>query len=343
MTTGATTTGDARQRPSAWGRTLSALLGCARSLGLDPDALREAIGVDPSTLADPDGRVPLEALYAFVELVMDRTGDEHAPLRLARGLDVESFDALGLLVLTSATFGEALERTMRYQRIFAEGERYELVEAGDLLHVRYTPWGPPRPAHDAMAEMFARDLAVHTAMITGAPIDGVRVRLRAVPRDRARLASLLGVAPEVGAPIDEVLFPRAALDLPIPRADAAVARFLERYLDERLARLPADSPIARVRAAIEALLPSVALSKVARRLGASPRTLQRRLATEQTSFADLVEEVRRARALALVEAGASIAEIAWMLGYSEPSAFHRAFRRWTGTTPAHWRSEHARG
>lgn len=117
-----------------------------------------------------------------------------------------------------------------------------------------------------------------------------------------------------------------------------MARFFERYLDERLARLPPDSPVGRVRAGIEALLPSATLSKVARRLGASPRTLQRWLASEGTSFAALVEEVRRARALALVEAGASIAEVAWMLGYSEPSAFHRAFRRWTGTTPAQWRA-----
>lgn len=329
---------NARHRPSAWGRTLGAFLDCARGIGLDPDELRRAIGVDSELLADPDGRVPLEAVYAFVELVVERTGDEHAPLALVRGLDVEAFDALGLLALTSATLGEALERTLRYQRIFAEGERYELEQAGDLVHVRYTPWGPPRRAHVAMAEMFARDLAVHVAQVSGAPVPGVRVRLRERPRDPARLAALLGLEPELGGPIDEVIYPAAALEIPIPRADPAVARFFERYLDERLARLPPDSPVGRVRAGIEALLPSATLSKVARRLGASPRTLQRWLASEGTSFAALVEEVRRARALALVEAGASIAEVAWMLGYSEPSAFHRAFRRWTGTTPAQWRA-----
>lgn len=72
-----------------------------------------------------------------------------------------------------------------------------------------------------------------------------------------------------------------------------------------------------------------------------PFDLQRRLAAESTSPTDLVETVRRACVLALVEAGASLAEIAWMLGYSEPSAFHRAFRRWTGTTPTAWRATHS--
>ena len=346
MTRHATNEDLARHAPSAWARTLGALLEQARRIDLDPDELREAVGLDAEALADPDGRIPLEAVYAFVELVIERTGDEHAPLRLAHGLDVESFDALGLLVLTSATLGEALESTMRYQRLFAEGERYELASTGEHVHVRYTPWGPPRPAHVAMGEMFARDLGVHVALVTGAPVAGVRVRLRREPpRDPDRLAELLGIAPELSAPLDEVVFPRSALAIAIPRADPSVARFLERYLDERIARLPPDSPIARVRAAIEAMLPggSLALSKVARRMGASPRTLQRRLESEQTSFAQLVEQVRRARALTLVESGVSNAEIAWLLGYSEPSAFHRAFRRWTGTTPASWRSDRAAG
>lgn len=330
--------------PTVWGRTLAALLRCADGLGLDPDELRRTLDVDAELLRDPDGRIALEVLYAYLELVIERTGDEHAPLRLARGLDVEAFDALGLLVASSACFGDALEHTIRYQRVFAEGERYDLEHAGDSVHVRYSPWGAPRVAHVAMADIFARDLAVNTGMITGRPIEGVRVRLRrAAPGDRARWRSLLGVDAELDAPLDEVIFPRAALEIPIPRADPMIARFFERYLDERIARLPPDSLLARARAAIEDALPSgaITLTAVARRMRISPRTLQRRLAATGTSLTDLALGVRRARALALVEAGVTVSEIAWLLGYSEPSAFHRAFRRWTGSTPLAWREAHA--
>ncbi len=326
-----------------WGRTLGALLACAPRVGLDPETLRCELGVDSEVLRDPDGRVPLDVLYAYLELVSARSGDEHAGLRLAHGLDVESFDALGLLAVSSRDLGEGLAHTIRYQRVFAEGERYELERAGDDVHVRYAPWGPVRPAHVVMADMFARDLAVNTSMITGGPIEGVRVRLRrGAPSDHARWRALLGVPAELGAPIDEVIFPCAAMDTPIVRADPMIARFFERYLDERLARLPGSSPLSRARAAIEELLPTgtMALAEVARRMRTSPRTLQRRFADEGTSLTELVESVRRARALALVEAGASLAEIAWLLGYSEPSAFHRAFRRWTGTSPLAWRQAH---
>lgn len=327
--------------PTTWGRTLAATLAGARALGLDPAALQRALGVDDALLRDPDGRVPLPVLYTLVERVIDETGDHHAHLRLAQHLDVEAFDALGLLVATSPTLGAALERLLEYQRVFAEGERYELLSLHGTLHLRYTPWGPPRPAHAAMAELFARDLAVNVAGVTGAPIAGVRVRLRrSAPDDPVRFAALLGAPAELDAPLDEVLFPEAALALPIPRADAALARFFERYLDARLARLPASSWAARAERAVETLLPGGAptLAAVARQLHASPRTVQRRLRDEGTGLAELVESVRRARALALVEGGVAIAEVAWMLGYSEPSAFHRAFRRWTGRTPASWRS-----
>lgn len=329
--------------PTAWGRTLAALLSGAGAIGIDPVALGRTLDVDARSLSDPDARVPLASLYALLEQVVAHTGDELAPLRLAQHLDAESLDALGLLVASSATFGVALEHTIRYQRVFAEGERYELERSGELVHVRYVPWGPPRPGHVWMAELFARDLAVSALAIVRGPIAGARVRLRrAEPTDRATWRSLLGADAELEAPVDEVIFPRAAMDAPIVRADPALARFFERYLDERLARIPEDSLLARARAAIEELLPEgpVTLGQVARRMRSSPRTLQRRLADDGTSLTDLAASVRRARALALVEAGVSFAEIAWMLGYSEPSAFHRAFRRWTGTTALAWRASH---
>jgi AraC-like DNA-binding protein len=73
-------------------------------------------------------------------------------------------------------------------------------------------------------------------------------------------------------------------------------------------------------------------------LGMSERTLQRRLHAEGTTFEDLVDGVRRARALAYLDAQLPIAEVAYLLGYAEPSVFHRAFKRWTGRSPEVWRS-----
>jgi AraC-like DNA-binding protein len=117
----------------------------------------------------------------------------------------------------------------------------------------------------------------------------------------------------------------------------AMAAFFGRHLEERLRALPPETVGART---IAALLRGgeAALETLASRLAMSPRTLQRRLADEGVSLRVLAEDARRARAGALLEGGASIAEVAYTLGYSEPSAFHRAFRRWTGQTPEAFRA-----
>ncbi len=300
------------------------------------------VGVSEKALGDPDGRVPVEAVYCLLEHLVDRTEDELTPLRLACTIEPGDLDALGLLALTSPTLGDALEATIRYQRVFVEGERYRLETIGDRVHVRYEPWGTDRRGHHAMADMFVRDLGVNLPMLIGAA--PAAVRLRHHPSDPGRHAALLGVVAELGAPVDEVVYPHDTLATPIPRADALLASFFERYLDERLARLPEVSRVSRVLVAIEQSMSggSPSLGSVARRMRVSTRTLQRWLADEQTSFAALVEEVRRSRSLVLIESGRAIAEVAFLLGYSEASAFHRAFRRWTGTTPSAWR-ERARG
>lgn len=230
--------------------------------------------------------------------------------------------------------------------MFAEGERYSLEHEGDRTVLRYEPWGPARPAHAAWADAFARDVGVNLPGLVGASLDGVEIALRRPPpRDRDRYASLLGLLPTFGAPIDEVRVPTAILATPTPRADPMLAAFFERYLDTLLARLPTDSFVGRTVTAIEPLLAggAVELETVAGRMGVSTRTLQRRLSIAGTSFSDLVDRTRRAKALALMDAGMARGEIAWLLGYSEPSAFHRAFVRWTKTTPSAWRARHIAG
>lgn len=327
--------------PTVWGRLLLVLLRSLDVVGLDGEETARALGLELEALDGPDTRAPLSLLYRLIELVVERTGDELAPLALGRTLDPSSLDAIGFLALSSSTLGAALDATLRYQRVFAEGERYGFERHGEHALVRYEPWGPARPAHAAWADVFARDVAVNMPALLGVRARGVRVRLRrAPPADRARYRELLGADVVFHAPVDEVTLPLELLALPIPRRDPMLAQFFARYLDERLAQLPASSVIARTLAVIDELLPGgrARLETVAHRLHASPRTLQRQLSAEGTSFAELVEQARRAKAPLLLESGVALAEIAWLLGFSEASALHRSFRRWTGLTPSAWRS-----
>ena len=126
------------------------------------------------------------------------------------------------------------------------------------------------------------------------------------------------------------------------RRDPVLRTFLEGQADAILANMPARTGVAvDVRRALASRIGAdgTRMSAIARHLGISERTLQRRLADDGVSYQELVEEVRRAAAgRYLDESALAIGEIAYLLGYSEPAAFHRAFKRWYGTTPEQFRT-----
>ncbi|WP_437925524.1 AraC family transcriptional regulator [Sorangium sp. So ce291] len=331
--------------PTVWARTAAQLAGYAAERGADRAALIDAAGLTAAALADPDARVPLAAFYALIEAAVTAAADPHLGLGFAGRLQPEHFDALGFLAMSSPTLGEAFRRMLRYQQLWNEGERYTLEIRERRAHIAFTPFGPDRPAHGQMAEMFAFDALVNAGRMCGAPIRAVAVRFRHAPAaDPEEKARRLGAAVQFEAPQTELVLPAEALDLPLPHANEALAAFLERQVGAIAAQLPgAASPAPaladRVRALLgERLREGADLGALAERLRMSPRTLQRRLSDEGTSLHALLDEVRRGRAASLLEADMAIGEVAYLLGYSEPSAFHRAFRRWTGETPEAFRA-----
>jgi AraC-like DNA-binding protein len=146
----------------------------------------------------------------------------------------------------------------------------------------------------------------------------------------------------------ELTFDRAVLDLPVRQPDAQLARLMSEFAERQLAALgptvASDPFLDRLRATILARLTSrlgPMLPETARELALSPRTLQRRLREQNSSFQGVVNEVRLGLAAAyLAKEELALGEIAFVLGYSEPSAFHRAFKRAFACTPAEYRGRH---
>jgi AraC-like DNA-binding protein len=157
------------------------------------------------------------------------------------------------------------------------------------------------------------------------------------PRDTAEHARIFDCPVSFGG--DEHLrleFDAGDLERPVPGADRSLLPIVEQHLDKLLERLSGASLVQDVRTALAEMLcdGSPNLRAVAKRLGMSVRTLQRRLEEHDVVFRDLVQEVRRELAERyLAERDANLTEVAFLLGYSELSSFDRAFRRWTGSTP----------
>ncbi len=333
------TTTDPPRQPTTTGRLPAKLLAFAARQQLDAAALRDVSGLPP--LVDSEMRVPLTGVYALCEAIAAALG-EGAAWRFAAVFEAADFDALGFLMLTSATIGESLERFVACQRLYDEGDRFTLTRAGDEVVVQFHPWGPRRPAHDFMAEFSLLDLLVNGGALLGRDLEARAVRLRRpAPVDPEPLRAALGGHVEFAALCDEVVLPTAILALPMPQADPGMCAFFERHTQGQLARLaPEDMSLrSRVRALVERRLhlgpPD--LTEAAAALGLAPRTLQRRLQAEGESLQSLVEAVRRERAAALLTTSMPLAEVSYLLGYAEPSVFFRAFRRWSGETPERYR------
>jgi AraC-like DNA-binding protein len=142
---------------------------------------------------------------------------------------------------------------------------------------------------------------------------------------------------EFAAPVNELVLPAEALELPLRNADATLAAYLEGIAGELIAALPPeDALLERLRRAIVELLPEgpPTLERTSRRLGVGGRTLQRRLVERGLKYHDLVDEVRQASAERLLSrAELSVAQVAFLVGFSDPSGFRRAHRRWTRRAP----------
>jgi AraC-like DNA-binding protein len=173
----------------------------------------------------------------------------------------------------------------------------------------------------------------------------VPIRIRVAHHRRtmpAELRSFLGCPIEFGFDVDEIVLPRSVGLIPIESADHHLNDLLVTYCEEALAhrKQGGDSLRACVENAITPLLPhrEAQAEEIARRLGMSRRTLVRRLASEGLTFAGILDELRIDLAKTYLKKDElSISQTAWLLGYGEISAFTRAFKRWTGMTPRHWR------
>jgi AraC-like DNA-binding protein len=152
----------------------------------------------------------------------------------------------------------------------------------------------------------------------------------------------LGCDVEFGSDVDEIVFSDSVQDLPVVSGDPYLNRILVKFCEDAFSQRPASGGSWRrdVESAIASLLPhgKAQAAEIARQLGMSRRTLARRLASEELSFAAILADLRINLAKRQLRDGAlPISEVAWLLGYKEVSAFSHAFKRWTGRTPREFR------
>lgn len=322
-------------------RAVRPLVSGLQALGHDPTPLLASAGVGGSLLTNLDARVPWAAVLALIAHAVERTGDANLGLHLAEHADLASLDVHVYAMVSSPTLGDAYARLCRNQRLIHESTRIELMVEGDRATLRHVmPGGVVAPRHSAefLLAMWVRG----SRLAIGSEWTLAEVHFgHPEPPDPSDHHRFFGAPVRFGTGENALLVPAALLDTPCARADPALLALLDRYAADRLARAPGISSFAdRARGALVEDLrggnPSA--SRLASRLRMSVRTLSRTLAAEHLSYRTLLDRVRHELSCQyLADDRVSIAEAAFLLGFSELSAFYRAFKRWTGQTPAEFR------
>jgi AraC-like DNA-binding protein len=336
-------------------RSTHTLIARLASMGVDIPALVASVGLRPEDLRDPDGRISHARAAALWNRARDLSGD---PLLSIRALEVVHALHVELLpdvteylmiqlVASSSDVREAFSRLARYYAIVDDGTRVT-VESGPGRSVTLAFGFPPEARDCRLLVEFS--IGIWARVLRGALEDAtipleVHLRAPAPATDVREVERTVGATLRYGAERDGISIDARQLRAQLRSARPALSEHLERRAIEAIARLSTGASLARkVRSALREGLRhgSPTAEQTAKQLRTSVRTLSRRLREEGTSHGALLDEVRAelaARYLGDPDLGG--ADVASLLGFSDATTFHRAFRRWYGCTPAEFRARSA--
>src|SRR6266849_6551672 len=286
-------------------RELRCMFAALEQLGYDLDRLLASAGMHRTDVEDPEAYLSPRACALVFALAQRERRVTNLALQLALRIPVGTTPLLEYLIVSSDSVEQGLHRLARYIRLFNSSIHVVVNDEDD----------PARVVVDSGADPFLSEFIVALSVLrfmreTDDQLKVAYVSFMHDPDDVSEYGRVLRCPIHAPAAWNGWAISKDALRLPLRRRDPTLRRWLERQ----------------------------AANMLARRLATTPRTLQRRLARAGTSFDALRDDARKQAAeLYLADTTLTITEVAYLLGYSEPTAFHRAFKRWRGTTPQAFR------
>lgn len=280
--------------------------------------------------------VPGSMADALFELGATSLGDPAIAVTVVNAIPIGGIGVLDYTLCTSPTVRDALRKVAEHYGVATQRAKLELVEDGATAQLRFIRM--PNMTHSRHWVEFP--LLAITARIrstSGNPMTFREVSFQHVaPSDQSAHDRYFGVPVAFGAAGDAMTFDAGVLDLPLKTASATMAALLEARIKELAPALATVDPLLdRVRRALSQMLDEkrTDVDELAKRLGTSKRSLQRSLGDLGTSHSEMLDRLRKERAFQLLDRGLKVADVAAELAFTAPSAFFRAYRRWTGTSP----------
>ncbi len=314
-------------------------------LGVSPASVLRQAGLPAGLLDQEKILVSTEELFALYRGLAEASGDPAIGLKLGTEDRVERYDPITLAALSARSLRDALERLARYKQLVCP-EALDVDERGDECRVQFRWLLAEETEPQVLIDLCFAAVVRIAQRGTAARVDPKRLELRGATRNRRMYEAHFRCPARFDARRNTIVFRRADLDRPFitHNADlfAAVAPQLEAELERAIgAKAIGD----QVKGVLKRLLAGrrPGIEDVAKELGLSSRTLQRRLTEDGVTFQQLMQEARRELARHYLQhSSLELNQTAYLLGYEDAHSFFRAFHDWEGTSPGAWRARHAR-
>jgi AraC-like DNA-binding protein len=310
--------------------------------GVPRGELLRAAGIDPGKLDALEERAPRSEIYRLCELAMDTARNPAMGLHLAERLTANSFTPVSQLMAHAADLRRAFASMLQFERLLSDAPHFELCEHADRLTIRCLPCGTESPR----VQRFVAEKIVGSFFRIVRDFSA-RARPRrvcfeyAAPPYHEEYARVFEHTARFEQPFTGIVFDRALLEVPSPHKDDAMREAILTIAERRMSQVAQRVPLAlRVQELlVEHGWPHrVEMEAAARSLRISARTLRRHLRSEGKAYHEVQSGARAVIAKRLLRKNQhTIQEIAYELGFSDSTTFHRAFKRWTGMTPGAYR------
>ncbi len=325
---------------------LSQMFLYLQSMNVDVDVFLNAIGVNPADVRKPDGYIAVETYLHIQESAAQMTRDACFGLHMGEFAEAGSWSILGYMMMNCRTMREAFEKSARYARIVGNMiTARAVVQLNGVKIIFHTAPASPKMSRHCYESVLSSGIRMIRTLTGNPRINPVEVGfIYSQPQDAKEYQRIFNCPVLFNQKENYYILGFDLINMPVKLANPDLLAYFEQYAQRFLAEMEADKETTRqVTQIILSRLDDEGLSinTVARQMAMSVRTLQNRLADEGVSFSDLLAEIRQRLAKRYLQEDYSVEQITYLLGFSEPSTFRKAFKKWLGVTPGEFRQQQA--